>query len=259
MSALCVLLVSAASGQTRKPKKPAKSAIPAAVVTEPAPLPVVEAAGTPHKRNERPAMAVIETVKPSDATSAFAYEFSRPGFNYSRVAIGHDENGKGTISFQKDDSDEVLTDPIQLSAVTLKNLAEAYTALDFINSTEVYQHEKDFSNMGNSVITARKDGRTRTAKYNWTENKHAKFLMDEYRRIGNEYTWKFELMSARANQPLLTPGLMDLVDSYIKRKEISDPPHLLPFLTQLSSDERLPLMARNHAARLAKQIEKSQK
>jgi hypothetical protein len=66
-------------------------------------------------------------------------------------------------------------------------------------------------------------------------------------------------MSARANQPLLTPGLMDLVDSYIKRKEISDPPHLLPFLTQLSSDERLPLIARNHAARLAKQIEKSQK
>ena len=31
--------------------------------------------------------------------------------------------------------------------------------------------------------------------------------MDEYRRISNEYTWRFEI-AARENQPLQTPGLM---------------------------------------------------
>jgi hypothetical protein len=47
---------------------------------------------------------------------------------------------------------------------------------------------------------------------------------------------------------------MDLMDSYFKRNEISDPPHLLPLLKELSTDERLPLMARNRALKIAAAI-----
>lgn len=89
-----------------------------------------------------------------------------------------------------------------------------------------------------------------------TVNKDARFLMDEYRRISNEYLWKFEMSTARENQPLQTPGLIDALDSYLARGEISDPPHLLSYLTELLTDERLPLLARNHVSRLIKQIEK---
>ena len=83
--------------------------------------------------------------------------------------------------------------------------------------------------------------------------------MDEYRRISNEYTWKFEITIARQNQPLQTPSLMESIDSYLSRGEITDPPHLLPFLEELSNDERLPLIARNRATKLIKQIEKPKK
>ena len=83
--------------------------------------------------------------------------------------------------------------------------------------------------------------------------------MDEYRRISNEVVWKFEIKVATENQPLQTPQLMDEIDSYLARNEISDPAHLLPVLTQLSTDERLPLIARNHAAKLVKQVQKSGK
>ena len=113
--------------------------------------------------------------------------------------------------------------------------------------------------MGNIAVTLKKQGRERTVKYNWTDNKDAKMLMDEYRRISNEYTWLFELTLARQNQPLQTPSLMDALDSYFKRNELSDPPHLLPLLTQLSTDERMPLMARNRAAKLIEQIQKAKK
>ena len=116
--------------------------------------------------------------------------------------------------------------------------------MNFLDSGEVYQTPRDYSHMGNTTIKLTRNGRTREAKFNWTDNKDAKFLMDEYRRISNEYTWRFELISARDNQPLLTPGLVDLLDSYLKRDEISDPATLLPFLTKFSTDERLPLMAR---------------
>ena len=79
------------------------------------------------------------------------------------------------------------------------------------------------------------------------------------RRIGNEYTWRFEITTARENFPLQTPGLVDGLDSYMKRNEISDPQHLLPFLTALSTDERIPLMARNRASKIIKEIEKAKK
>ena len=142
----------------------------------------------------------------------------------------------------------------------MENLKKSFAALNFIDSAEDYQFPgHDFSNMGNVTITVKQAGKSRVAKYNWTENKDAKSLMDDYRRISNEYTWKFELVTARDNQPLQTPGMMDALDSYYRRNELTDPPHLIPFLTELSTDERLPLIARNHAAKLVKLIEKSKK
>ncbi|HEX3101748.1 MAG TPA: hypothetical protein VHQ01_08150 [Pyrinomonadaceae bacterium] len=236
-------------------------------VAQATPTPAAISAG-PAKRNERPSdpsNAKMNTTDGANKTAAvsnstvYSYEFDRPGFTYPNIRIEHDDNGKGKISFKRDGAEEYLTDPIQLTAVTLENLRTAFTALNFLDSTENYQYVKDFSNMGNVTITLKRDGRTRVAKYNWTENKDAKTLYEEYRRIGNEYIWKFEIVIGRENQPLQTPGLMDEMDSYLQRNEISDPPHLVPLLTELSTDERLPLIARNHAAKLIKQIEKIKK
>lgn len=67
------------------------------------------------------------------------------------------------------------------------------------------------------------------------------------------------MVVTRENQPLEAPRMIDALDSYLRRGEISDPPHLLPFIKEISEDERLPLIARNHAARLLKQIEKTKK
>ena len=266
------LAASAQTGRrktTAKPRKPT----PAAVATpQPMPETVPE---TPVKKNERP----LDTIAaPTDAKAngrdsknnavspaksyvpAYFYEFDRPGFTYPRILIEHDDAGKGAISFKKEGFEDHLTDPIQLSPATVEKLKASFAALKFLDSTTDYQYAAhDFSNMGNVTITLKRDGRARVAKYNWTENKDAKFLMDEYRRIGNEYTWKFEMTLARENQPLQTPGLMDALDSYFRQNEISDPPHLMPFLTELSMDERLPLIARNHATKLIKQIEKVKK
>ena len=81
--------------------------------------------------------------------------------------------------------------------------------------------------------------------------------MDEYRKISNQYVWQFDLSISRENQPLNAPGLMDELDSYLRRNEISDPTQMLPLLKELSNDERIPLIARNHATKLAEKIEKA--
>jgi hypothetical protein len=247
-----------------KGKPKSTSAKPATEMAKPTPSPEVPTPGL--KRNERPSGGETKSNarEASSTTNAkyipvYFYEFSRPGFVYDRIAIEHDESGTGTITFEKGGFNEAVTDPINLSAATLDKLKAAFTALNFLDSVETYQTARDYSHMGNTTIKMARGGRTREAKYNWTDNKDAKFLMDEYRRVGNEYTWRFEMESARDNQPLLTPGLVDLLDSYLRRSEISDPSTLLPFLTKLSTDERLPLMARNHTSKLIAQIEKNAK
>jgi hypothetical protein len=259
--ALLPLTLFAQTGKRKTTKKTASKKPAVTATPQPTPETITE---TPPKKNERENDGKTNSrdtgavaTKAQTYEPVYVYTFDRPGFFYSNLKIEHDDTGKGRIWFKKDNFDEPLDDPIELSAATLEKLKETFTALNFLDSTEDYQYSKDFSNMGNVTITLSRDGRTRTAKYNWTDNKHAKALMDTYRAIANEYTWKFEFALARTNQPLLTPGLIDALDSYLSRNEIPDPPHLLPFLTGLSSDERLPLIARNHVTKLIAKIEKA--
>lgn len=264
---LCVLSVTG-DAQTRRKKTAAKKPAAAKTVTsETNTAPVAAAEPDAAKRNERPAgqstvmAGSAAAPQPISATETqklaeFSYEFSQPNFTISRIAIEHDDSGIGTITFLRKDFGEPLTDPVKLSPVTMGRIRGLIASLDFVNSTEEYQHQRDYSHLGTMKFTVRKDGRERTAAFNWTDNKHARALADEYRKIGNEYIWRFDILLSRENQPLESPKIIARLDAYLRRNEISDPPQLLGFLAELSNDERLPLITRNHADRLLKQIEK---
>jgi hypothetical protein len=269
LSAAC-LLVSPLflSAQTKRSK-------PAIVVnnpkTSPNIAPTVDPTPTPEppkkngrsetKANTRPVSPGTKTeqVKQTLIDPAYHYEFVRPEFPVSKVVIEHDEKGSGTIAFQKKDFDETVTDPLTVSADALKRINDALIALNFLDSSADYQYEKDYSHLGNITIRIKKEGKERTTKFNWTLNKDAKALMDEYRKLSNQYVWKFDIMVARENQPLDSPRLMDEFDSLFRRNELSDAKQMVPFLAELGNDERIPLIARNHAIKLAKEIEKNKK
>ena len=210
------------------------------------------------KTNKREQTPTIQ-VKESTVVPTYFYEFSRPGFPVSHIWIEHDDNGSGTIKFKKGIYDEELIDSIQVSPAALDRINTVLKALDFVNSTEDYQYVKDYSHLGNITLRIKKDGRERTAKFNWTEYKDAKQLADEYRKISNQYVWMSDINIDRENQPLDAPQQMDAFDSMLRRNEISDPQQMIPFLKELSNDERIPLIARNHATRLVAQIEKAKK
>jgi hypothetical protein len=100
------------------------------------------------------------------------------------------------------------------------------------------------------------DSRKRTAEFNWTNNKDASSLVNEYRRIADQALLVFDISVARENQPLNAPKLMERLELLLKRNGLSDPQQLVPLLKDLSTDEHVPLIARNHAIRLLKKIEK---
>lgn len=259
---------------TKKPvKKTATVAVTQPVKTE---APPVEIAKTPEppKKNERPAEQTnsqqetepkkknqadrnTSNAKPEKIKYPYIYEFSQPNFVVKSIIIEHDEQGKGTITFEKKEFGEPISDPIQLSESTLERINKIFEILNFLASTENYQSTKDFSHLGNHSFTLRKNTQERTAKYNWTENKDAKSLVDEYRKIGEQFIWYFDMNIARENQPLEAPSLVNKLESLIKRNEISDPSQMIPYLKNLSNDERIPLLARNHVSRIIKEIEKN--
>lgn len=219
----------------------------------------VETADEPQKLNRSEKNNSRPEQSKTDFKPDFVYEFTQPNFVISRLTIKHDENGKGEISFVKSNFDEPINDPIRLSADTLKKLKNDFQAVDYFAGNVNYQYDKDFSHLGNISLQVVKNGQTRSTKFNYTTDKNAKNLADDYRRIGQQFVWIFDIKVARENQPLETPGLIDLLESYIGRNEIADPVQMLPFLNELSNDERLPLIARNHAAKIAQKIGKKNK
>ena len=171
----------------------------------------------------------------------------------------HDDSGRGTISFRKREYDETFTDPIQISAAAMERINAALAELDFLASTENYQYERDYAHLGNITFRYKHEGREREVKFNWTEVKGAKALKDEYRRISNQFIWMFDIGVAHDNQPLETPRLLDQLDGYVRQNEISDGAQVAAFLRTVQSDERYPLIARNHAGKIIALIEKPKK
>ncbi len=256
---LCVATAAPAFGQKRRSrtKRPVKKTPTAAAVAVPQPQPTP--AADPPKLNSRPE---AETKEDSSAHKMSAathiYLFERPGFMYPRVEIRHDDAGRGVITFEKMDLDGPMDDPVELSPATINALDAAFTKLNFLDSTEDYQAKKVNVATGKISITLKENGRSRTVSFSWSDNPDAKFLMDEYRRISNEFIWKFEMQVARENQPLETPRLMARFSSLYQNNDLPDPPHFLPLLKQLANDEILPLIARNDAERISKAIEKAE-
>jgi len=246
-------------------KTPAKTTNTTAVPAKPSPTPEPPE-NVPGKRNERPGSTpnqgnpqTVSDPKVAVTDAPYFYEFTQPKFIITKITIKHDESGKGTLTFLKGEFDEPITEPVQLSQATLDKINATLTALDYFNSTEDYQYEKDYSHLGNTAFRLKKDGRQREVHFNYTTNKNAKDLADEYRRISNQIIWMFDMNVARENQPLDAPRQMDALESYMQRNEISDPAQLVPFLKGLTDDERIPLIARNHAGKMVKQIEKEKK
>ena len=211
----------------------------------------------PTKHNTRPTQtaptppAVAETR--SEAVK-YTYEFSQPKFVIKHIVLEHDANGRGTVKFERLNEETPIVEPLALSAAALARINAAWQGLQFLDSNTDYQSDKQFPHLGTMRIGMEQGTRKRVAEFNWTQNSNASNLVTEYRRAADQAILIFDISIARENQPLNAPKLMEVMESYLKRDAISDPQQLLPLLQELSTDEHIPLIARNHALRLIKKI-----
>ena len=192
--------------------------------------------------------------KPPD-TTRYSYEFTQPEFYVRHLVINHDANGRGKITFERKGEETSVEEPVELSMGALGRVLGAWTELRFLESTENYQADKQFPHLGTMRLKMERDAQKRTAEFNWTNNKTASLLTNEYRRVADQAILIFDISVARQTQPLATPKLLDEFEQQVKRNGLSDPQQLVPLLNDISTDEHLPLIARNHALRLIKKLE----
>lgn len=220
------------------------------------PEPAAPAAPAAAKQNTR-ARGELPAGKNAPASLvSYSYEFTQPDFIVRHILISHDENGRGQITFERKDEDAAITDPLELSPAALARVKALWDALRFMDSNAEYQSERQFPHLGTMRLGMTRGERSRFVEFNWTNDANASALINEYRRAADQALFVFNISVARENQPLEAPKLVDELDRLYKRNGLSDPRQLLPLLGELVNDERIPLIARNHAGRLIKQIQK---
>jgi hypothetical protein len=213
------------------------------------------------KKNDRPQEPAAATPrreqnkKPVD-TTRYQYEFEQKNFFISQIVIEHDALGRGKISFKHKNEETPIVEPVELSTGAIGRIFGLWNNLRFLDSTEDYQSSKNFAHLGTYKLIMDDGKRHRTAEFNWSNNPNAWSLAQEYRRVADQAIFVFDINVARQNQPLNAPGLLNQLESLYKRKGLSDPSQLVPLLQELSTDEHIPLIARNQAGRLLKQFEK---
>jgi hypothetical protein len=200
--------------------------------------------------------APSQTSAASTDEPRYFYEFTKPEFVVSHIRIEHDAAGRGRILFERRGDTEPITEPFQLSEAALKRVNALWTALNFLDSTTDYQSPKPVASLGTTRLRMTRGTRERTAEFTYSQDRDAYALANEYRRAAEQVIFVFEIEVARESQPLVAPKLLSALESAIQRNGLSDPQQLLPLLRELSTDERLPLIARNHAGRLLKKLEK---
>lgn len=215
----------------------------------------------PNKQNtrEKPEATPSQTSSTSEEKrdeTRYIYEFKQPDFSVSRIRIEHDAQGRGRISFLRKGFDDPFDDALELSPEAAGRIKALWEALRFLDSNTDYQSEKQFPHMGTVTLEMKREGRDRKAEFNWTDDANAKALAQEYWRAADQAILVFDISVARENLPLEAPQLMEKLDKLLARNGLSDPKQLIPLLRELTTDERVPLIARNHATRLLKKIEK---
>jgi hypothetical protein len=248
-----------ASKQNERPKTSVAPVVePSNASNETSASPAPQSA-TPAKQNNRePASSAplsSETQVAADAVQ-YGYEFKQPDFFISSIVIEHDANGRGRITFQRKDSEQSVVEPLALSTIALARVTTLWNALRFLDSEIDYQADRQFPHLGTMRLRMKRGERERVAAFNWTKDHDALALVTEYRRAADQALFVFDITLSRENQPLEAPKLIDRLDSLVKTGGLSDSQQLLPLLRDLVTDERLPLIARNHAGRVLKILEK---
>jgi hypothetical protein len=191
----------------------------------------------------------------ANGDTRFHYLFENEKFTTPRLELMFGADGKGEFRFKKKDSEEIAN-KLQVTTTVLGQISALLAELNYLASNENYQHKKDFSHLGTIMIDITQGGKQRKVQFNYTDNPAMNKLANIFRNIATQETRVFEIETVRQSDPISTPAQLRYLDSELRSKSIADPERFVALLQDIKLDEGVPLIARNHAERLLKEIKK---
>jgi hypothetical protein len=88
--------------------------------------------------------------------------------------------------------DTPVTEPLELSPEALGRINAAWQGLQFLESDTNYQADKQFPHLGTMKIGMERGDRKRVAEFNWTNNRDAETLVNEYRKAADQVILVFD-------------------------------------------------------------------
>ena len=203
------------------------------------------------------ANAQSASAAPADTDSpSFSYKFESPRFHIRLIEIDVAANGAGELRFVRGESDELLDLKVKLLPATIARIRTLFEVSGFIDSKAEYQDKTDMSHLGWTTLTAKQGARSRTAKFNYTINAQMKELGDIFRGVATQEISLLDIDNAQRYQPLDLPKQLDVLENDLRLEWIAEPDRVLIVLTEIAGDDSQPLIARNHAKRIAEAIKK---
>ncbi|HJQ26127.1 MAG TPA: hypothetical protein VKA60_19570 [Blastocatellia bacterium] len=184
------------------------------------------------------------------------YKFENKRFYVPMMEIDLATDGRGEVRFQRGESDDVLDHKFKLQPATLARIRQLLEVTRFVESTDEYQADKDFSHLGWVTLVARQGGRERKVRFNYTQNLDIKELADIFRGIATEEIHLFDIETSEQFQPLELPRLLDAIENDLKLQRITEPERLLAKLQEIANNPTQPLIAQNHARQIVTNINK---
>jgi hypothetical protein len=202
-------------------------------------------------------LLVISTDQKSDTSTEtkFHYLFENEKFTTPRIELEFNGDGKGEFRFKKKESEEIAN-KLEVTNTVLGQISALLAELNYLDSSETYQHKKDFSHLGTVTIEIAQGGKHRKVQFNYTDNPAMNKLANIFRNLATQETRVFEIETVRQSDPISTPAQLRFLDNELRSKSIADPERFVALLQDIKLDEGVPLIARNHAERLLKDIKK---
>src|SRR5437868_9083221 len=111
------------------------------------------------------------------------YKFENKRFYVPMMEIDLAADGTGQVRFQRGESDDVLDHKFKLLPATMARIRQLFEVTRFIDASDDYQADKDFSHLGWMTLALRQEGRERKARFNYTQNPDIRELADIFRGI----------------------------------------------------------------------------
>jgi hypothetical protein len=188
--------------------------------------------------------------------ASFGYRFENSRFYIPLIEIDLAASGAGELRFKRGESDEVIDRKLKLLPATTARIRELYERAHFLTSDKEYQDEKDFSHLGWISLSMRRGERERKVRFNYTPNLDIKDLADLFRAIATQEMHLFDIEVSEQFQPLNLPRLLDALENDLRGERVAEPEQMLAALNEIAGNDTQPLIARNHAIRIADNIKK---